>query len=153
MHYSPPAASRWCIIRTRLHGNSRASQRVYITVYRKLGQRHCKASIPKALIRTIPNGLQNVPTDKVISALEAVARRTPTKINSFRYFVREVVSLPDPRNRAWQKKQLGKIVRKIRDSAVGRANYSDGDFVEDVKRACARETVPFDNDMFNELVR
>jgi hypothetical protein len=32
------------------------------------------------------------------------------------------------------------------------ANYSPGDFLEDVKRACAREAVPFDNDIFNELV-
>jgi len=61
------------------------------------------------------------------------------------------VALPDPGNRAWRKKQLEKIVRRIRENAVGRANYSRGDFVEDVKRACARETIPFDNDVFNEL--
>jgi hypothetical protein len=59
---------------------------------------------------------------------------------------------PDSGNRAWRKKQLDKIVRRIQENAVGRADYSTGDFVEDVKRACARETVPFDNDIFNELV-
>ena len=68
------------------------------------------------------------------------------------YFVKEIVHLPDPRNRAWQKKQLEKIVRRIRDSTVGRADYSWTDFVEDVKCACAREAVLFDHDIFNELV-
>ena len=58
---------------------------------------------------------------------------------------------PDPVNRAWRKKQLERIVRRIRENAVGRVEYSHGDFAEDVKRACARETVPFDNDIFNEL--
>src|SRR5436309_636319 len=98
------------------------------------------------------NGLKKVPAQKIISALEAVARRTPAKINSVKYFVKEVVTLQDPRNRAWQKKQLEKFVRRIRDRSVGRAGYSRVDFVEDVKCACAREGVPFDHDIFNELV-
>ena len=98
------------------------------------------------------NGLQKVPAEKIISALAAVARRTPAKINSFNYFVREIVTLRDPRNRAWQKKQLEKIVRRIRESSVGREGYSGIDFAEDVKCACAREAVPFDHDIFNELV-
>jgi len=75
-------------------------------------------------------------------ALEAVAHRTPTRINSFRYFVQELVALPDPSKRAWRKKQLEKIIRRIRENAVGRADYSAGDFVKDVKCACAREAVP-----------
>ena len=97
-------------------------------------------------------GLTRVPVEKIISTLEAVARRTPAKINSFRYFIKEIVALPEPCNRAWQKKQLEKVVRRIRDSSVGRAGYSGVDFVDDVKCMCAREGVPFDNDIFNELV-
>lgn len=89
--------------------------------------------------------------EKVISALDAVARRTPARINSLKCFAKEIVALPDPRNRAWQKKQLEKIVRRICNNSVGRTDYSTGDFVEDVKRAFARESVPFDNDISNEL--
>ncbi len=99
------------------------------------------------------NRLATVPAEKIVSALEAVANRTPARINSFRYFVSELVRTHNPRGRAWRKKQLEKVVRRIRDNAVGRADYSMADFVEDVKRACAREAVPFDNDLFNELVR
>ncbi len=42
-------------------------------------------------------------------------------------------------------------MRRTRANAIGRADYSTSDFVEDVKRACAREAVLFDNDVFNEL--
>jgi hypothetical protein len=98
------------------------------------------------------NGLRRIPVDKVISALETVTLRTPTKINSFRYFVKEIVAVPDLHNRAWQKKQLERIVRRIRDNSVGRAEYSSIDFREDVRCACAREGIVFDDDIFNELV-
>jgi hypothetical protein len=97
------------------------------------------------------NRIGAVPAAKILSVLDAVVRRTPTKINSFKYFVKEITAQPDPRNRTWQKKRLEKIVHKIRDISVGRANYSMADFVEDVKCSCAREGVMFENDLFNEL--
>ena len=75
------------------------------------------------------NGIEKVAVDKVISALEAVARRTPAKID--KYFMKEIVVPMDSRNRAW-KKQLEKIVRRIRDSTVGHAGYPAIDFLEDV---------------------
>jgi hypothetical protein len=98
------------------------------------------------------NNIRNVPATKIVSVIEAVARRTPTKINSFRYFIKEITAQRDPRNRAWQKKRLEKIVHRIRDISVGRSGYSMADFVEDVKCGCAREGVVFENDLFNELV-
>ena len=98
------------------------------------------------------NSIAKVPPAKIISIVETVARRTPTKINSFKYFVKEITAKLDPCNRAWQKKRLEKIVRRVRDISVGRFGYSMTDFVEDVKCSCAREGIPFDNDVFNELV-
>jgi hypothetical protein len=100
----------------------------------------------------VQNGIGNVPPNKITSVIETVVRRTPTKINSFKYFVREIALPPDPRNRAWQKKRLERIVHKIRDISVGRSGYLMADFVEDVKCSCAREGVVFENDLFNELV-
>ncbi len=97
------------------------------------------------------NSLKTMPAEKIVSALVAVANRTPAKINSFRYFVEALAWSENPRSRAWQKKQIEKIVRRIRENAVGRADYSTSDFVEDVKRACSRESITFDNDIFNEL--
>jgi hypothetical protein len=98
------------------------------------------------------NGIKKVRVEKILSAIEAVTRRTPAKVNSFNYYVKEIVAIPDPRNRAWQKKQLEKIVRRIRDSTVGHDGYSAIDLLEDVKCACAREGIRFDDDIFNGLV-
>jgi hypothetical protein len=100
----------------------------------------------------VQNSIANVPATKIVSVLETVSRRTPTKINSFKYFVKEITAQPDPRNRTWQKKRLEKIVHKVRDISVGRGDYSMADFVEDVKCNCAREGIVFENDLFNELV-
>jgi hypothetical protein len=94
---------------------------------------------------------ENVPAARIVSVIEAVARRTPTKINS-KYFVKEIIAQPDPHNRAWQKKRLQKIAHKIRDISVGRTDYLMTDFVEDVKCNCAREGIVFENDLFNESV-
>ena len=82
--------------------------------------------------------------------MEAVAGRTSAKIRSFK--LRQRNSNCPGFARAWQKKRLEKIVRRTRDSSIGRAGYSGIDFLEDVKCACAREGLPFDNDLFNELV-
>ncbi len=100
----------------------------------------------------LQNNIANLPTTKIVSVLETVARRTPTKINSFKYFVKEIIAQPDPRNRAWQKKRLERIVHKIRDISVGGSGYSMADFVEDVKCNCAREGIVLENDLFNELM-
>jgi hypothetical protein len=88
----------------------------------------------------------------IISVLEAVTRRTPFKINSFKYFIKEIQAKPDPRNRAYHKRQLAQIVSRVRDNSVGRTNHSGPDFLEDVKLACAREGVVFVNDIYNELI-
>jgi len=98
------------------------------------------------------HGLEQVPAERIISVLQTVSRRTPFQINSFKYFVKEILAMPDPRNRAWQKRQLAGIVGRIRDNSVGRAEYSGVDLLEDVKCACAREGIAFDDDVFNELV-
>jgi hypothetical protein len=44
------------------------------------------------------NKLGDVRAAKIVSVLEVVVRRTPTKINSFNYFVKEMTAQPEPRN-------------------------------------------------------
>jgi cellulose biosynthesis protein BcsQ len=92
------------------------------------------------VLSTMYNRRQNldriaqIPTQKIISVIETVGRRTPTKINSFNYFVKEILAVPDPRSRTWQKQCLEKIMRRIRQSHVGHSSDSRIDFIEDVKR-------------------
>jgi hypothetical protein len=99
------------------------------------------------------NCLKIIPAGKIISVLETVTARTPTKINSLKYFLKEILALPDGRNRAWQKKQLENIIVRIRDCSIGRPEYSGVDLLEDVKCACVREGVIFNDDIYNELAR
>ena len=98
------------------------------------------------------NGIGTRAIAKTLSVLETVSRRTPMKINSFRYFVQEILATPDPRNLAWQKKQLEGIMDRIRYRDIGRADCSSVEFLEDVKCACAREGIIFNDDFYNELV-
>jgi len=49
--------------------------------------------------------------------------------------------------------RTGSIKATIWNNSVGRVDYPMADFVDDVKRACACETVAFDCDLFNERVR
>jgi hypothetical protein len=39
---------------------------------------------------------EKVPVEKAIVAMEMVAHRTPVKVNSFRYFVKAILTAPDP---------------------------------------------------------
>ena len=97
------------------------------------------------------NDLKAIPTSKIVSVLETLSQRTPARINSFNYFVKEIMATPDPRNRAWRKKKLEKIVGRVRENFVG-MNHSAIDVREDVKIACAREDIVFDDDIYSELV-
>jgi hypothetical protein len=92
-----------------------------------------------------------VPVSTAIEIMEGVKQRCGTRINSFNYFVKEIVKGADPGNRQFQRRALAKIVKRVRDLHVGAHNYGIADFVFDVKEACVREGVIFDNDMFNSL--
>ena len=45
------------------------------------------------------------------------------------------------------------MVKRVRENRRGLAGYSLADLVCDVKAACAREGVVFDNDIFNQLIK
>jgi len=97
------------------------------------------------------NPIATVPVSRAIEIMQGVTQRCGGRINSFNYFVKEIVKGPDPRNRQHQRRALAKIVKRVRDLRVGAHNYGIADFVFDVKEACAREGVRFDNDLFNSL--
>jgi hypothetical protein len=85
--------------------------------------------------------------------MQAVKQRSLTRINSFNYFVKEILDTTTPRNLQQQTQTLTEIIKRVRDLHVGANRYTIADFVFDVKRACAREGVLFDNDLFNSIVR
>ena len=97
------------------------------------------------------NAIHSIAASKAIATMEAVKLRSSTRINSFNYFVKEILSASDAGNRQFQKRSLARIVKRVRNSHVGAHNYGIADFVYDVKEACTREGVVFDNDLFNSL--
>ena len=98
------------------------------------------------------NGIEQYGLEHVEAVMAAVAERAPERINSFAYFVREIAAAARPESRGARKRRLERIVRRVQQLHVGAANYGLADLVEDVKRACAREGVPFDTDLFNEII-
>ena len=82
-----------------------------------------------------------------------MSQRTPARVNSFNYFVKSIAEAAQPKNRAWHRKQLERIVRAVQENSVGGAGGTIADLADEVKHACAREAVIFDNNFFNELVR
>jgi hypothetical protein len=98
--------------------------------------------------------IRGVPLEKIETAIQVASQRASSRPNSLNYFVKEILnsSQPSKQSKVQQKKALEKIVQQVKASHVGAANYSFSDFVEDVKRACARESVIFNNDLFNELI-
>ena len=97
------------------------------------------------------NPIATVPVTRAIEIMQGVKQRCGGRINSFNYFVKEIVKGSDPGNRQYQRRALAKIVKRVRDLHVGAHNYGIADFVFDVKEACVREGVIFDNDLFNSL--
>jgi hypothetical protein len=101
----------------------------------------------------LKNGIQQVAVDQVKSVLLAIAERAGSRINSFSYFVKEILATKESRTTAARRKALAAIVKTVRENHVGLANYGMSDFVYDVKAACARSGVVFDNDLFNAVVK
>jgi hypothetical protein len=99
------------------------------------------------------NEIRKVPLSKVLSAMQAVKQRSLTRINSFNYFVKEILDTTTQRNLQQQSQALAEIIKQVRDLHMGANQYTIADFVFDVKRACAREGVLFDNALFNSITR
>jgi hypothetical protein len=96
--------------------------------------------------------IKNVPLEMIEQGIRLATQRATSRPNSLAYFVKEITSQTNPsqQSRTRQKKAIERIVNQIRELSTG-GNKSFADFAEDVKRACAREGIGFDNDLFNEI--
>jgi DNA-binding Lrp family transcriptional regulator len=97
--------------------------------------------------------IKHVPPEKIIQSIISAKARAASRPNSFSYFIKEILDQANPssQSRISHKHALKKIIDRIRFLHVGAHNYTAIDFIEDVKTACAREGVLFDNDIFIDL--
>jgi hypothetical protein len=97
--------------------------------------------------------VHQVPVEKIKTVIQIVHDRAESRVNSFTYFVKEILATNDGRSMGGRRKALAAIVRRVRESRTGAANYGIADLVFDVKNTCVREGVIFDNDLFNALIK
>jgi len=97
--------------------------------------------------------IDQVAVEKVKMVIQTVFQRAESRVNSFAYFVKELLALNDPRTLGVRRKALAMIIRRVRENHTGLSDYGLADLVFDAKNACAREGVIFDNDLFNEVMR
>lgn len=97
--------------------------------------------------------VKSMPVEKIEIALRLASERAKNRPNSFAFFIKEILSVSNPKQSpSRQKKAMEKIMIDIRNSKVGSSNYTISDFAFDVKEACIREDVTFDNNIFDELL-
>jgi len=96
--------------------------------------------------------IDQVEVEKVKRLIQTVFQRAESRVNSFAYFVKEILAASDPRTVGGRRKALAAIIRRVRENHIGLSNYGIADLVYDVKNACARDGVIFDNDLFNEVM-
>jgi hypothetical protein len=97
--------------------------------------------------------IDQIAVEKVKTVIQMVFQRAESRVNSFAYFVKQILAVNDPRPLRVRRKALATIIRRVRENHMGLSNYGIADLVFDVKKACAREGVIFDDDLFNVLMR
>lgn len=97
--------------------------------------------------------LKDIPVEVIEQGIRIISQRAPQKPGSLAYFVKGIVDLYNAGEAAptASKPQLRAIIERLRTAHAG-SKYSIADLSEDVKRACAREGLLFDHELFNELI-
>jgi hypothetical protein len=104
------------------------------------------------MVSYLQHHIDQLPIEKVKTVIQTVFERAECRINSFAYFVKEILAINDQRTLGGRRKALAGIIRRVRENHMGLSSYGMADLVFDVKSACAREGVMFDHDLFNELI-
>lgn len=124
-------------------------QKETMRIYQSLTKNKWKSSDQTAYEK-----IKAIDLKKIEQGMQTVIRRAPSRPNSLAYFVKEILDQAQPKEqgREQKKRALKKIVENVRAIHTGERGYRFPDFVEDVKRRCARDGVLFDNDLFNEII-
>src|SRR5262249_58313664 len=69
-----------------------------------------------------------IPVNQAVETMLAVKQRCGSRINSFNYFVKEILNTSDPHNRRLWRRAIAKIMKRVRDAHVGAENCGIADF-------------------------
>lgn len=103
--------------------------------------------------RTAYGKIAHLSAETVTGYMRQIYERAAEPIGSFAYFTKaiEKATAEGQRTRAAQKRNLERIIERIRQNRTGgRATIAD--LIEEIKRACARDNVVYNTDLVNEIL-
>jgi hypothetical protein len=97
--------------------------------------------------------IAHLDADTIEMHMRQIYERSVEQIGSFAYFTKAVLKATEEnqRTRAAQKRNLERIISRIRQNRTG-ARATLADLIEDIKRACARDNITYNNDLVNEIL-
>lgn len=97
--------------------------------------------------------IKHLSSKELTTLIKSTLEKAHQKPASLAYFVKayENPTQTNPANREANKRKIEAIMKRIRESHVGSA-YTIADFAADVKDACVKEGISFDNNLFNEVL-
>jgi hypothetical protein len=99
--------------------------------------------------------VSHIPTQQLLEQIYQISQRTAEPIGSFAYFVTAIEkaqkAAENPQTRAAQKRSLEKVVSRIRQGQIG-SRTTLSDLIEEIKQACLRDNVTYNNDLINEIL-
>lgn len=92
--------------------------------------------------------------ETIIGQMQQIYERSAKPIGSFAYFARAIEKATNDyqRTRAAQKRNLERIIERVRQNKTGTTRASIGELIDEIKRACIRDNVIYNNDLVNEIL-
>ncbi len=124
-------------------------QKEMMTIYQTLTGNKSWTKSDKAAYEKI----KHLSSKELTTLIKSTLEKAHQKPASLAYFVKayENPTQTNPANREANKRKIEAIMKRIRESHVGSA-YTIADFAADVKDACVKEGISFDNNLFNEVL-
>jgi hypothetical protein len=97
--------------------------------------------------------ISEVPIQAIEQGIRLAANRAKTTPNSLAYFKAEILRQVTPQqSRSQQKQAIKEIVDRYRNLKAGSRTYTIADLCANVKEACLKEGVAFNDDLFSEII-
>ncbi|MEW6735402.1 MAG: hypothetical protein AB1489_29190 [Acidobacteriota bacterium] len=128
-----------------------AHERETMTLYTSLtGNPYTKAD------RASYQKIKDVPLAAIEKGIKLAAQRSASRPNSLAYFLKEIANQANPPapSRTQLKKEMGRIIKDMKDNDSRVKGYTTwAEFGEMVKERCGNEGLPYDNGLFEEIMK
>jgi len=130
--------------------NTHDHQMAVMTIYQQITNNNWTKVDQKAYEQ-----IKNIPPEQIEQGIRRAFERAASRPGSLAYFIKEILnpSLGQSKATERQRGQMRRIIEQIRETHIGAGSeYRPEQFRQDVERACCREGLIFDLDLFLEIV-